>query len=61
MLMTTVVSGIFPCVAYVPSAKQRAEDERLKEKLNHPSKADLKEFDRAFEKAINHLVSPVKD
>jgi hypothetical protein len=37
---------------YVPSAKQRAEDERLKEKLNHLSKDDLREFDKALEKAI---------
>ena len=46
---------------YVPSAKQRAEDERLKEKLNHLSKADLKEFDRILEKAVNHLFPPIKD
>jgi hypothetical protein len=37
---------------YVPSAKQRAEDERLKENLNHLSKADLREFDQALAKAI---------
>jgi hypothetical protein len=46
---------------YVPSAKQRAEDERLKEKLNHLTKADLQEFDKMMEKAINHLFPPVKD
>lgn len=37
---------------YVPSAKQRAEDQRLKENLDHLTKADLKEFDRILEKAI---------
>jgi hypothetical protein len=46
---------------YVPSAKQRAEDARLKENLNHLSKDDLKEFDRLLEKAINHALPPVKD
>jgi len=37
---------------YVPSAKQRAEDARLKETLNHLSKDDLRKFDRMLEKAI---------
>jgi hypothetical protein len=46
---------------YVPSAKQRAEDARLKENLDRLSKDDLKEFDRLLEKAINHLFLPVKD
>jgi hypothetical protein len=45
---------------YVPSEKQLAEDERLKEKLNHLSKADLREFDQALEKAINHPSPPVR-
>jgi hypothetical protein len=46
---------------YVPSAKQRAEDSRLKENLNHLSKDDLREFDKMLEKAINHTFPPVKD
>ena len=37
---------------YVPSAKQCAEDQRLKENLDHLSKDDLIEFDKALEKAI---------
>jgi len=37
---------------YVPSEKQRAKDARVKEKLDHLSKADLREFDRLLEKAI---------
>jgi hypothetical protein len=37
---------------YVPSAKQRAEDARLKEKLDHLTHADLKNFDRALKRAI---------
>jgi hypothetical protein len=37
---------------YVPSAKQRAEDERIKEKLEHLSDSDLREFDKLLEKAI---------
>jgi hypothetical protein len=37
---------------YVPSEKQRAEDERIKETLDRLSKADLKEFDRLLENAI---------
>jgi len=46
---------------YVPSAKQRAEDDRLKDKLNHLTKADLQEFDKMMEKAINDLFPLVKD
>jgi hypothetical protein len=46
---------------YVPSAKQRAEDARLKENLDHLSKADLREFDAMLEKAINHVFPPIKD
>jgi hypothetical protein len=46
---------------YVPSAKQRADDARLKETLDHLSKDDLREFDRMLEKAINHALPPVKD
>jgi 16S rRNA A1518/A1519 N6-dimethyltransferase RsmA/KsgA/DIM1 with predicted DNA glycosylase/AP lyase activity len=37
---------------YVPSEEHRAEDNRLKEKPNHPSKDDLREFDRVLEKAF---------
>jgi hypothetical protein len=37
---------------YSPSAKQRAEDARLKETLNHLSKDDLSEFDKLLGKAI---------
>jgi hypothetical protein len=37
---------------YVPSERQRAEDARLKETLNHLSKDDLKEFDNLLGKAI---------
>lgn len=39
---------------YVPSAKQRADDERLKENLNHLSKDDLGEFDKLLGNAINN-------
>ena len=34
------------------AVKQRAEDARLKETLNHLSKDDLRKFDRMLEKAI---------
>jgi len=37
---------------YVPSAKQRADDERIKETLNHLTDADVKKFDRLLGKAI---------
>ncbi|MGO9800960.1 MAG: hypothetical protein ACLPQ0_15990 [Candidatus Binatus sp.] len=37
---------------YVPSAQQRAEDERIKEKLEHLTDADLKRFDRILAEAI---------
>jgi len=37
---------------YVPSAKQRAEDERIKETLDHLSKDDLREFDRVLKNAV---------
>lgn len=46
---------------YVPSEKQRAEDARLKDALNHLSKDDLREFDRLLEKAISHALPPVRD
>jgi hypothetical protein len=35
---------------FVPSAQQRAEDEKLREELRH---FDLKKFDKVLEKAIN--------
>jgi hypothetical protein len=38
---------------YVPSAKQRAEDARIKEKLDHLTDADVREFDRLLGKAIH--------
>jgi len=34
---------------YVPSEKQRASDEKLRDELRH---FDLKKFDRALEKAL---------
>jgi len=37
---------------YVPSAKQRAEDARLKENLDHLSKDDLINFDKLLDRAI---------
>jgi len=37
---------------YVPSEKQRAEDECLKERLKYLTDADLKKFDKALERAI---------
>ena len=35
---------------YVPSEKQRASDEKLRDELRH---FDLKKFDQGLEKAIN--------
>jgi len=46
---------------YIPSEKQRAEDQRVKEKLEHLTKADLREFDKILENAINHVFPPIKD
>ncbi|MDO8434964.1 MAG: hypothetical protein Q7S58_21405 [Candidatus Binatus sp.] len=37
---------------YVPSEKQRTEDERIKEKLERLTDADLREFDRVLERAF---------
>jgi hypothetical protein len=37
---------------YVPSEKQRAEDAELRKRLENVTDADLKEFDKALEKAI---------
>jgi hypothetical protein len=37
---------------YVPSAKQRAEDARLKEKLDHLTDGDLREFDKVLARAF---------
>jgi hypothetical protein len=37
---------------YVPCEKQRAEDARIKEKLDHLTNADLKKFDEALARAI---------
>ena len=38
---------------YVPSEKQRGADERLKERLDHLTDADIKKFDRVLGKAIH--------
>jgi hypothetical protein len=37
---------------YVPSAKQRAEDQRIKENLDHLTSADIKRFDQLLGRAI---------
>jgi len=39
---------------YVPSEKQLAKDEQLKERLDHLSAADFKKFDNLLKKAITH-------
>jgi hypothetical protein len=43
---------------YVPSEKQLASDEKLRDELRN---FDLKKFDKALEKAINHALPPLKD
>jgi len=45
---------------YAPSEKQRAEDERIKERLDHLTDADLKKFDRALGQAFNATKTPHK-
>jgi hypothetical protein len=37
---------------YVPSEKQRADDEHKKERLDHLTGADLKRFDKLLGRAI---------
>jgi hypothetical protein len=37
---------------YVPSAEQRAKDARAKERLDHLTNADLKNFDHLLQQAI---------
>ena len=37
---------------YVPSEKQRAEDGRLKERLDHLTGTDLRKFDKLLKKAF---------
>ncbi|MGC2762998.1 MAG: hypothetical protein WA206_16955 [Candidatus Binatus sp.] len=37
---------------YVPSARQLAEDERIKATLDHLTAANVKKFDRLLAKAI---------
>jgi hypothetical protein len=40
---------------YVPSAKQRAEDARLKEKLDRLTETDLRKFDQVLSKTFKPL------
>jgi hypothetical protein len=42
---------------YVPSAEQRAKDERAKERLDHLTTADLQEFDKVLKRAIRPRAS----
>jgi uncharacterized protein with WD repeat len=42
---------------YVPSEQQRASDEDLLDQLR---RFDLKKFDQALDKAINHALPPIK-
>jgi hypothetical protein len=42
---------------YVPSAKQRAEDARIKETLERLTHADLQEFDKVLQRAIRPRAS----
>jgi hypothetical protein len=42
---------------YVPSEKQRAEDERIKATLDHLTDADLRKFDRVLGQAIKPLLT----
>jgi hypothetical protein len=37
---------------YVPSAKQRAEDRAIKEKLDHLTETDIRQFDQVLGRAI---------
>jgi hypothetical protein len=37
---------------YVPSEKQRAEDDALRKRLDNLTDADMRKFDRALKKAI---------
>jgi hypothetical protein len=37
---------------YVPSKEQRAKDARIKERLDHLTAADIKEFDQVLSRAI---------
>jgi hypothetical protein len=37
---------------YVPSEKQRDDDEQKKERLDHLTSADMKKFDRVLGRAI---------
>jgi hypothetical protein len=38
---------------YVPSAKQRAEDEHLKQNLDRLTRDDLRQFDKALDRLFN--------
>jgi hypothetical protein len=42
---------------YVPSEKQRAEDKRIKEKLDHLTEADVRRFDQLLGKAFKPSAS----
>jgi hypothetical protein len=46
---STKRTGRTPRKKYVPSAKQRASDEKLRDELRN---FDLKKFDRVLEKAL---------
>jgi hypothetical protein len=37
---------------YVPSEKQRAEDDELRKRLENVTDADIKTFDKALERAM---------
>lgn len=41
---------------YVPSAKQRAEDERLRKEFENLTGADMEEFERMLVKAVRPLL-----
>jgi hypothetical protein len=45
---------------YVPSEKQRADDERLRKQLQNLTDADMEKFERTLSKAIKPLISQIR-
>ena len=46
---------------YVPSEKQRAEDERLKKNLDRITPSDVRKFDQALDLLFSLKVDPGED
>jgi len=56
---STKRTGRTPRKKYVPSAEQRADDERLRKEFENLTDADMKKFEKVLGKAVKPLLTRI--